>query len=75
MPIVRLKDIRDMSSDERRKRVIELQTELMRLRTMTKAGGSIENTGRIRELRKAISRILTVEREVQLLEIKEAKER
>jgi len=42
---------------------------------MTKAGGSIENTGRIRELRKAISRILTVEREVQLLEIKEAKER
>jgi len=75
MPIIRLKDIRDMSPDERRKRVTELQTELMRLRTMTKAGGSIENTGRIRELRKAISRILTVEREVQLLEAKGAKER
>lgn len=75
MPIIRLKDIRDMSSNERRKRVTELQTELMRLRTMTKAGGSIENTGRIRELRKAISRILTVEREVQLLEAKGAKER
>lgn len=75
MPIIRLKDVRDMSSNERRKRVTELQTELMRLRTMTKAGGSIENTGRIRELRKAISRILTVEREVQLLEAKGAKER
>lgn len=75
MPIIRLKDIRDMSSDERHKRATELQTELVRLRTMTKAGGSVENTGRIRELRKAISRILTVEREVQLLEAKGAKER
>ncbi len=63
MPIVRLKDIRRMSSAERAKRVTELRTELVRLRTMTKAGGAIEDTARIRELRKAIARILTVERE------------
>ena len=30
---------------------------------MIKAGGSIENTSRIRELRKAIARILTIENE------------
>jgi large subunit ribosomal protein L29 len=63
VPIVRLKDIRRMSSEDRAKRVSELRTELVRLRTMTKAGGSIEDTARVRELRKAIARILTVERE------------
>jgi len=30
---------------------------------MVKAGGSVENPGRIKELRKVIARILTMERE------------
>ncbi len=67
MPIVRLKDIRAMSSDERRKKLDELKTELVRLKTMVKAGGSIDNPARVRELRKAIARILTVENEKNLL--------
>ena len=71
MPIIRLKDIRGMSSEERTKRVTELRTELVRLRTMTKAGGSLENTARVRELRKAIARILTIEHEAKLAEAKE----
>lgn len=75
MPIIRLKDIRDMSSEERRKKVTDLQTELVRLRTMTKAGGSIENTARVRELRKAVARILTIEHEAKLAEAEEAKKR
>ena len=70
---MRLKDIRGLSSDDRKKRVTELQTELVRLRTMTKAGGSIENTARIKELRKAIARILTVEHEARIAEAKEGK--
>ena len=75
MPIIRLKDIRDLSPEERKKRATELQTELVRLRTMTKAGGSIENTARIKELRKTIARILTIDREAQLAAIKEAEQR
>lgn len=63
MPIIRIKEIRDMSSEERKRRVTELRTELVRLKTMIKAGGTVENTGRIRELRKAIARILTIEHE------------
>lgn len=63
MPILRLKDIRAMSSEDRTKRLTELRTELMRLKTMIKAGGAVENPGRIRELRKTIARILTVENE------------
>jgi len=59
-----------MSSEERMKKVTELQTELVRLRTMTKAGGTIENTARVRELRKAIARILTVEHEERLVEVR-----
>ncbi len=73
MPILRVKEIRDMSSDDRDKRLGELQTELVRLRTMIKAGGAVENPARVRELRKAIARILTVEAEPKPLPKKEKK--
>jgi len=63
MPILRIKEIREMGPEERKKKLDELRTELMRIRTMIKAGGSIENTSRVRELRKAIARILTIENE------------
>jgi len=68
MPILRTKDIRAMSSKERREKLAELQTELARLRTMVKAGGSIDNPSRIRELRKTIARILTIETHEQRVE-------
>jgi len=73
MPIIRLKDVRGMSSEERMKKVTELQTELVRLRTMIKAGGTIENSARIKQLRKAIARILTIEHEAKIAKTKEAK--
>jgi large subunit ribosomal protein L29 len=63
MGILRLKDIRDMSSDQRIAKVNEFRTELARLRTMIAAGGSIDNPSQIRELRKTIARILTIEAE------------
>ena len=66
MPILRVKEIRDMSSEERVKRLNELRTELLRLKTMIKAGGTIENPSRIRELRKTIAQILTIEHEQKL---------
>jgi len=63
MTILRLKDLRKMSSEEREKKLSELRVELTRLRMMSKAGGSIEDTSRISELRKAIARIITVQNE------------
>lgn len=63
MPILRLKEIRDMSSEERMKKLTELKTELLRLKTMIKAGGTVENPARMKELRKTIARILTIEKE------------
>jgi len=45
------------------KRLGEFRTELLRLRTMVNAGGTIENPAKIRELRKTIAQILTIENE------------
>ena len=70
MPILRNKEIRAISSEDRRKKIVELQTELVRLRTMVKAGGSIDNPSRIRELRKTIARLLTIENEPKTVEEK-----
>ena len=66
MPIMRVKEIRDMSSGERTKRLNELQTELLRSRTMIKAGGTVEDPARIKQLRRTIARILTIENEQML---------
>jgi len=52
-----------MPSDERIKKLGELRTELLRLKTMIRAGGTVEDPSRVRELRKTIARILTIENE------------
>ena len=63
MAILRIKDIRDMSSDQRTAKINEFRTELARLKTMVAAGGSIDNPSQIRQLRKTIARLLTIEAE------------
>ena len=63
MPILRIKEIRSMSREERERRLNELRAELVRLRTMVKAGGAVEKPARIREIRRTIARILTVNNE------------
>ena len=52
-----------MSPEEREQKLVELKAELARVLTMVKAGGSLENTMRIRELKRTIARILTVQNE------------
>jgi large subunit ribosomal protein L29 len=73
MPILRLKEIGGMSSDERSKKLSELRAELSRLRTMVRAGGAVENPARIRELRKTIAKVLTVEPEKPAKAVKKVK--
>jgi large subunit ribosomal protein L29 len=74
MPILRLKDISGMSPEERTKKLSELRAELARLRTMVRAGGAVENPARMRELRKTIAQILTIENENKL-RLRETKEK
>jgi ribosomal protein L29 len=66
MPILRLKEISSMSSDDRAKKLSELRAELSRFRTMISAGGAVENPTRARELRRTIAQILTIENEEKL---------
>ncbi len=63
MPILRMSEIREMSPEEREERLQELRTELSKIKTMIHAGGSVENPGMARALRKAVARILTVNNE------------
>jgi len=63
MPILRKREIRQLLPEEREKRLAEMRTELVKLRTTVKSGGNIENTGRIRELKRTVARILTISNE------------
>ena len=66
MGLMRIKEIVDMSSEDRAKKLVELRAELARIRTMINAGGAVENPTRVRELRKTIAQTLTVENENKL---------
>ena len=71
MPILRMKEIRSMTYEDRRKKLDELKTELSRLQTMIRAGGAVDNSARVHELRKTIARVLTVDTESKRAEAKE----
>jgi large subunit ribosomal protein L29 len=54
-----------MLPEEREKKLTELRTELVHLRTMVASGGTVENPGRIREIRRTIARLLTIDAQTQ----------
>ena len=64
MAILRTRDIRDMSLEERADELETLSTELVRERALTSAGGAPENPGRIGEIRRTIARIKTIQHEL-----------
>ncbi|MGQ9543461.1 MAG: 50S ribosomal protein L29 [Candidatus Bathyarchaeia archaeon] len=61
MPILRKRELKQMLPEERRRKITELRTELIHLRTTVASGGTVENPGRIRELKRTIARLLTLE--------------
>lgn len=73
MAILRVSEIRKMRPEERAKKLSELYAELSKLRATIASGGSIENPGRIKALKKTIARILTIQREEELKKAKRKK--
>jgi len=65
MAILRKKEIREMSEKERKEKLNELKLELMKEKGAIEVGGSIKSPGRIREIRKTIARILTINIELK----------
>ena len=59
------KDIRKMSREERLEKLKELRLELMKIRMQSDIG-TLDNPGKIRAIKKAIARILTINREEEL---------
>jgi len=58
-----MKEIREMSKEEKLKKLMELENELLRLRSLVRSGGALENPGRIRAVKRDIARIKTSLRE------------
>jgi len=60
------KEIRELTPVERQKRLEELYKEMSSIRVDVATGGGTENPYKIRNVRRTIARILTVEREEEL---------
>jgi len=56
-------EVRDMTPAEREAELEEIQTELLNAKAVQAAGGAPENPGRIKELRRAVARIKTIQNE------------
>jgi large subunit ribosomal protein L29 len=63
---MRVKEINALSTEARTQKLADLRVELARFRTMVNAGGAVENPTRIRELRRTIAQILTIQNEKKL---------
>jgi len=63
MAILRSDEIRKMNSDERQDELDKLVMELIRERAVTSAGGAPESPGKIKEIRRTIARIKTIQTE------------
>jgi len=61
MAILRSKDIRKLDSGEIRKRLSELNIELAKERANISVGASVVSPGRIREIKRTIARIKTIQ--------------
>lgn len=64
MAILKTREIRTMSLEERADELENLSNELVRERALTSAGGAPENPGRIGEIRRTIARIKTIQHEL-----------
>lgn len=65
MAILRKKEIRGMKPEDLNTRLNELKLELLKEMGNVKMGRPIKNPGKIRELRRAIARILTIQKELK----------
>lgn len=67
MAILKSSEIREMTPEVRAEKLSEIQDELMHERGLGAMGGAPTSPGKIRALRKIIARILTIQREVEIL--------
>ena len=64
MAIVKKWEIKKMSKEDLEKKLSDLKKELIRLNTQ-RYQGSVEKSGRIKEIKRSIARIMTAMKEVK----------
>jgi len=64
--VMKLREIRKLTAEQREARLDQYRRELMDIRSQLSSGGSIEDPGRIKDLKRTISRLLTIKREEEL---------
>jgi large subunit ribosomal protein L29 len=74
MALLRTSEIREMSREERQKKLKELRNDLMHERGVAAMGGAPASPGRIRAIRSNISRLLTIIREENMKETEAGQE-
>ena len=62
MAATKAKDIRELSADERTKRLRDLKQESMNLR-LQRSAGTLENPARFKQVRREIAQINTITKE------------
>ena len=65
MAILRSEEIRKMNPVERQEELDKISMELIRERAVASAGGAPESPGKIKEIRRTIARIKTIQSEKQ----------
>lgn len=63
--VTKASEIREMDRDKREKTLKNLQYNLIKRRGEISSGGALKNPGEIKEIRRAIARIKTVENEIR----------
>jgi len=63
MAIFKVEELRNMSPEEITTQLHSLESELIRERGLVSAGGAPEKPGRIKEIRRTIARIKTIQTE------------
>ena len=63
MAMLKIDDVRNMSAEEIEEELRSLESELIREKGVVAAGGAPEKPGRIRDIRRTIARIKTVQTE------------
>ena len=61
MAILYTEEIRDMTPAERAAELDELETELLNTKAVQAAGGAPDDPGRVKEIRRTIARIKTIQ--------------
>ena len=64
--MLKAKEIREMSDEEIEKKLEELRGELLKERAKVSTLGMVENPGRVRAIKRAIARLLTIKREREI---------